>query len=91
MKKREITVIPPSKLLCDNRGLRKYRVGGYMKVICNGLPQDRRPLYHFFKDVVSHYPNWDLIDVFEDVTDEKAELITFQGIISALQAAREKR
>lgn len=93
MEKHKVTILPPLALIYENGKYRKYRVGGYMKVVFMGCPalMDRSPLYNFFEDVVSHYPNWELTDVFEDVTDERAELITFHGIISALQAAKEKK
>lgn len=88
MKKPSITVIPPSSLLPDNR---KHRVGGYMKVIYNGKPSlmDRSLIYYYFEEVVSQYPNWELVDVFADVIDE--EFITFQGIIAAIQAAKQNK
>ncbi|HAU32766.1 MAG: hypothetical protein XD78_1368 [Desulfotomaculum sp. 46_296] len=63
MKKREITIIPPLTLICENGEFRKYRVGGYMKVIYGGrfFFMDRRPLYDYFEDVVRQYPNWELV------------------------------
>jgi hypothetical protein len=94
MKKREVTIIPPLKLLCENGEFRKYRVGGYMKAVYNGHPafMDRKPLYDFFEDVVSQYPNWELTDVYEDIIiDVKTKLTTFHGIISAIQMAKQKK
>lgn len=93
MEQRKVKVIPPSAPIYENGKHRKSRIGGYIRVIYNGYYGllDITPAYDYFEDVVSQYPNWELTENFEDIIIEEPRLTTLDGIISAMQAANQKK